>query len=382
MSKILVSLVSEQTIPNVELIKEFKNDIDQLLFITTARMEANGQDQWIIDAADARNIPLHKIVVNAFEPSDILAKLNAYPFSQDDEYIVNITGGTKLMSLMVHSFFQNLAHTQIYYVTGQNKVYLKLYPIEEGNGHLTMQHRITLDEYLKAYGFEIKKSAQTCAYSHDYIEHFLQKFMEAEDYHFEAIGNLRNLRNKARKKTVEIYDPQIGEFLDDFDFIPKIKGSLTKSEINFLTGEWFEWLTYYRVKNDLQLDAAQIGLGYKLFKGTVDNELDVLFVHNNKLYTIECKTGITAREYTPDGKEKIRNLLSEIVYKSDSLQNKLGLFVNASVFILSEIYQEDGVTPIQNLKPGLERAQQMNINVFGRKDILSGKTVRELLNIQ
>ena len=38
MSKILVSLVSEQTIPNVEFIKEMEDQIDYFLFITTKSM--------------------------------------------------------------------------------------------------------------------------------------------------------------------------------------------------------------------------------------------------------------------------------------------------------------------------------------------------------
>ena len=40
--RILLSLVSDQTIPNIELIKEKQGEIEALLFITTAKMEKNG----------------------------------------------------------------------------------------------------------------------------------------------------------------------------------------------------------------------------------------------------------------------------------------------------------------------------------------------------
>jgi hypothetical protein len=109
--------------------------------------------------------------------------------------------------------------------------------------------------------------------------------------------------------------------------------------------------------------------------------MDVMFVKDNKLYTIECKTGITVTEITEDGKTKERNLLGEIIYKSDSLQNKLGLFVNTSVFTLSKIYEEDGATPFENMKNHLDRATQSHINVFGRKDLTSGNSIKSLLGI-
>ena len=49
---ILISLVSDQTLPNVELIKEFDSSIDEYIFIYTHEKEK--QLQRIIDATNIK----------------------------------------------------------------------------------------------------------------------------------------------------------------------------------------------------------------------------------------------------------------------------------------------------------------------------------------
>jgi len=71
MTKILVSLVSDQTIPNMELIKEFYNEIDEYIFISTKQMKS--QLQWIVKASNLLNYK--EIEVNAFDMNDIESKL-------------------------------------------------------------------------------------------------------------------------------------------------------------------------------------------------------------------------------------------------------------------------------------------------------------------
>ena len=278
MAKTLVSLVSEKTIPNVELIKEFKNTIQRLIFVTTPRMEKSGETEWIIDAAGVRDFPVDRIIVNPFDPKDIEHKLRTHSFEETEEFIVNITGGTKLMSLIVHSVFRDLGARIcicIYYVTGQGKSYLKIFPLI-GKDHFVMEQNITLDEYLTAYGFKIEKPDQHCACSSDYLESFLKKFLNAKTEYFDALNRLRTLRSKKGEKPIKIEDNGIVELLDYFNFHTERDGELTRKEINFLTGGWFEWLTYLRVKNDLSLDMSDIGLGYMLNKGDVQNEMDVI----------------------------------------------------------------------------------------------------------
>ncbi len=377
MTKSLISLVSEQTIPNVELIKEFKNNLKCLLFVTTDQMEKRGQVDWIIKAAGVSDLPVERIVVDPFDPKDIEKKLRDHSFGETDEFIVNITGGTKLMSLIANSVFRDLG-ARIYYVTGQDKTYLKIYPVI-GKDTFEMRHKVLLDEYLTAYGFGIKKSAQACPYNQSYLLEFYGKYKEGDKSVFDNISLLRKYRNK---KSIRLGDdPEVQVLIDYFE-LPLIEpGKLFKTEIRFLTGDWFEWLIYNKVKNELELESSDIGIGYEITKEGVLNEMDVMFVYNNKLYTIECKTGITMTVKDAEGKERRQNLLADIIYKSDSLQKRLGLFVNTSVFTLSKIYQDDGVTPLPNMKDHIERAGQYRIKVCGNREIESEKNIKEILNI-
>jgi len=101
--KILISLVSEQTLPNLELIKEFKEIMNEYIFIHSA--QTINETNWIIKAAELENPVLRE--VNAFDITDIETKLKNFNFS-DDEYYLNITGGTKIMILVFQEFFKNL----------------------------------------------------------------------------------------------------------------------------------------------------------------------------------------------------------------------------------------------------------------------------------
>jgi len=138
MKKTLVSLVSEQTIPNVELIKEFGDETGKHLFISTKKMQ--NQLKWIIKSTDIENYDT--IEVDAFDVIDIENKLNEIEFGNED-IIVNITGGTKLMSLVINEHFKKLGAT-IYYLTGHSKTYLKIFP-NRGEQKIVLTKKLRLN---------------------------------------------------------------------------------------------------------------------------------------------------------------------------------------------------------------------------------------------
>jgi len=126
MSKVLVTLVSEQTIPNVEFIREMEDQVDRFLFISTERMEKVGNRQWILDTVklDQEKV-LDPLIVDAFSFEDIEEKL-IQAVNDEDTYIVNLTGGTKIMSLAVYEFFKTL-RSEMFYLTGRGEK-IKVHP--------------------------------------------------------------------------------------------------------------------------------------------------------------------------------------------------------------------------------------------------------------
>ena len=129
MSKtLLVSLVSDQTIPNVHLINEYGSQIDQYLFISTQAMEKKGVRQWIVNAC---HLPgeslLPAVVVDQFSFDNIELQLDRIDFEAYGRIIVNLTGGTKVMTLAAFDFFKDLG-AEIFYITGSDDRLIKLAP--------------------------------------------------------------------------------------------------------------------------------------------------------------------------------------------------------------------------------------------------------------
>ena len=320
--QILISLVSEQTIPNIELIKEFSSFIDQYLFVHSK--QTTNQLEWIVKAVGIEKY--EKLEVNAFDIADIEKKLDAYEF-QDDQYFLNITGGTKIMILTFQEFFKNLG-AKIYYVTGQNLEYIKIFPMI-GERKFQLKSSITLEEYLYAYGFEFKKS--TPVKNFEQAEKLMSFFLENDiKCYFSPIDKIRKKRDKSLSYN---NDPEIKHFIKIIDFLPSEDGKLNKYENKYLSGDWFEEYVYFKIKEELNLCDGEIGTGYNLIKQNTQNEIDVLFVYQHQLYIIECKTSVVENRLMPNNTFKEYKFLPEVIYKSDALRSKFGLHANTSIVL-------------------------------------------------
>ncbi len=147
MKTILVSIISEQAIPNVLIIKEMKGKYDELLFITTDFVESKGMDCWIENACELEEHSVKRIKVIEDNLTDILEKLTGLD-KQNTRYLVNISGGTKVMTIGVYSFFACNQNQIIYVPIGKNK-FNQIYPSAL---ETAIHYRLNLSEYLTAYG--------------------------------------------------------------------------------------------------------------------------------------------------------------------------------------------------------------------------------------
>jgi hypothetical protein len=368
----LISLVSDQTLPNVELIKEFKERIDKYLFVHSTKTQTNVE--WIVRACELDTNQVTRLLVNPFDWQDIEEKLKNYEF-EDENYILNITGGTKLMILVFQEFFKNLG-ASIYYVTGQNLTYVKTFP---ALGQRTFQFtkKINLHEYLYSYGFEIKPGTPSNTYieAKSILNFFLHRL---SDDSVKAINILRNHRSKPFKIA---QSPEVAGFIEMLNYQPINPNKLTKYDNKYLSGDWFEEYVYYSIKQELNLADDEIGTGYNLFKKNTPNEIDVIFIYNNKLHIIECKTSVFDERILPSGGIKRINLLPEIIYKCDALRGKFGLFAYSAILTLEELKTSDGI-PLENFSVHFERADGSQIKIISRNDIIGKSTFKELLNIK
>lgn len=359
--KILVSLVSEQTVPNVELIKDMYSQVDALLFISTDFMEKNGNREWILNALrNEIELPeiLPTIIVDAFSFSDIEEKLNAH-IKDENDYVVNLTGGTKVMSLAVHDFFKNVS-SEMYYLTGRRQ-YIKVHP-GRSRPVINLKSKLNLREYMEAYGFNITNTSEPLRdseHANRFLDYFLNSFDNEKDP--EILNYLRGRRGRNTSiKEVE----GLPEFLGRVGFEEDKPDKLNKYESKYLTGDWLEEYLYYFLKKNHDVYDNELGLSWNVNKNDNPNEFDVLVMKNNKLYVFECKTSIYLDS------DESQTFIGETIYKSDSLRNKLGLFAQTIIFTLSDLSKP-------KLKSHILRAEASRVKLIGRDIISNDKKLIE-----
>ncbi len=331
MGKTIVALVSDQTIPNVMFIKA-NGDAERLVFITTEEMEKNQKTHWILKSLMAKDSD--RIIVSEQSISEIKAELDKYPFFDGGaEIIVNLTGGNKIMSLAVHDYFKEKSllgqkGIGMYYLNVGKDKFDKVFPSEESN--CIESYHCNLKEYLTAYSIDEEKTGKLP----------LMKFEKTWEFYSKIF--------KPERNTIEIIQKKIGSNLDKYKkLLEQLSGNdkkdvlelckkvfedreFTKSRIKYLTGGWFEEYIYFLIKRGLKLNEEQICLNLEikdksLLGEAAANELDVIFIHKNKINIIECKTGLK----DVSGK----SILGDVLYKQSALKKSFGLTAKSFLFL-------------------------------------------------
>lgn len=365
MTRIIVSIVSEQTTPNLIFIREMLKPDDELLFITSKKFE--GKIDWIIKALDDKNRSMNRIVLNDGTEecwNEMIFQIKE-KLSTHANYLVNMTGGTKFMMSAIPVAFKDF-NAEYYYIPFPKNVILKIGTDEQSD----IKHRLSVKEYFDCNNTNIP-NIKELTQEEEYTKLFFNKFVNAE-LNFEVIGLLRNYRDKnsdiLRIETEESSNPKkpqitgLSDFLEDNSFPLKTKGKLSKHETQYITGGWFEEYIFSKIKENI--NPQDIALGIELpisdHEKVTNRDLDVVFTYENKLFVIECKTGID--------KESI---LTETVYKAAALKNeRLGkLSANTSIFSLSdenEMFREI--------------ARALNINYYDKSFFIDENKFLKLIN--
>jgi hypothetical protein len=367
MSQVLVSLVSKQTIPNVLFIKEMedklKGDIEKYVFITTELMEKKGKTDSIISAT---HIPREKTrIIKVIEDSmeNIENQLRNFAKNElhdEDKCIINLTGGTKIMSIGIYTFFKE-RESIIYYLPIGKNIYKQIFPYREEKDNI-LDYRISLNNYLKSYGIHSHYRNELLK-EKEYTRKFYRAFLQ-NDLDPESIERLRKERN--RKKVLLAEEMKL--FLEEIQFELENEKFINKKEINYITGGWFEEYGYSLVREYIPLKDDEIGLTVHISHDGTQNEFDIVIVHENVLTIIECKTSLN---------DNGKNLLNDTLYKLSALNKELGLRVNSYLFTLDEnLRDEKG-----EIKPDCQnRADLLGISLIDRVFLEDEKELKNLFD--
>jgi len=393
--QLIVSLISDQTLPNVLLIKEYANENTDHAFISTDTMNKRGIPQRIKNACKLSAVKYNYEVDENSQP-DVIAKLTAdkEAFEQYDAIIVNLTGGTKAMSLAVFSFFENMTNAALLYKPTQNH-----FIDFRTNEKIEIHTQLTIDEYLTAYGITAQEETpsgilpeQTDIIYRNFIN------LNLKDY----VNEFLFLREKRNKNINEDDFTKIKPFIDALHFEPQENNKISKSETIYLTGGWFEEWVKQHIEKELNLSDSYISGGIKINsdnprskwkndivsiigqepdKEKVPNEMDVVIMKDNTLYTIECKSSLISTETTTDGRLIDKNILNETIFKSDSLQQLFGLRPQTIIMTLTDIKAviEKDKNQKGRFENALNRANVSNIKIIDLQQIRENEN--QLFNI-
>ena len=343
MSKTIVNIIDKSNpLPAYLFTKEYYEEGDELLFISTE--EEADCIQHLAQQLEVQEALVKRIIVKRHEDKmlyEYICRTIKNKLNQETQYYLNLAGGNRYMTLSVQHVFEEFNTLFFYTQTRENLIVKTIFDhsiYDDDDEVYPIKHRMTLKEYFGLYGLQSdvdqpRKQVKETAFSQHLFTMFSQNMFGHGDYQV-----METLREKYRNwKFVIISEvenphkefmtpiPNLSKFLNYIGFVPERPGSLQSYEMEYLTGGWFEEYVYALIKNVLQPD--DIAMGVHISNGIIkhNNELDVCFIKANKLFVIECKTGVTSE-----------SLFNEIVYKVCALKEVLLGTSNSYIFSLKK----------------------------------------------
>jgi len=203
---------------------------------------------------------------------------------------LNLTGGTKLMALAAYEIFTE-RNKNVIYCNTEKKQIIHLFPVYKTEA---IDLAISIEDYLLAYGYNVISIKRELP--EDKIKLF--KLIEHTKCHDQFV-----MFSKKIRETIKLDEPQKScctihwQYYKNYDKITivhiKSKSKFTFEQKNFMHGIWLEEFAYYTLINNINHNFDDIAYDIKI--QTIDgleNQIDVAFIRNSRLYLISCKSGI------------------------------------------------------------------------------------------
>ena len=384
-NKILLLVLSDQHIPNFLSVKRF--DPDTVYIFQTKAMQEKGVLKNFEKALNVhpsclsiKEIFIERDINDIESMTYLINKLNSiYMNNKESEWIVNLTGGTKLISILLYQFFQD-KNLKLIYMAINSNYFIDLKKKEK----IGIEYKINIDEFLAGYGISItglntsnpqdiwKKLSIILvknARNND-IENFLSGI-----YGIKQINDKqKKMFHEGSKLTINLNDNiQIHSNPDNIiDIITKdpfhlilkqnnITGTLSEKSALYFTGGWLEYFVaslLYEVKDELDLHDITKNLKIQLPNGT-ENEIDIAFMHNQTLHIVECKTGSQANDRSGDN----------TLYKMEAIKESMSAIKIKSYLVTTSfnIYNKNNISIKDNVT---KRALSYDITIISPIDII------------
>lgn len=319
--KVLLCLLSDQHVPNLLSVHHFNPD--RLVLIQSTDMQRKEAARHFREALRrggrdfTTNDRCHVQPLEAEDNLDAIRKSlqQAYGRYPAEDWIANLSGGTKPMSIATYEFFKAVGARLVYVNFQKPNVLLGM----DGRPAETCTYRPTLGEFLAGYGFESTKKqedvdaaeARARSWSACATQIALrcpEQLLRLGDLHDPSV---KKRWDDARKKGMDLAPGQLSPAESELrkalssslglrEDPDGLRGKLDKYAVEFLTGGWLETFLWGLLERHAQaLDIWDVRLGLRPGKVgvTTDSEFDVAFMHDYRLSMVECKSG--SQEHDP-----------------------------------------------------------------------------------
>lgn len=352
----LLCLLSDQHVPNLLSVHHFRPD--RLVLVESNEMKARSAADNFLAALAAGGLDYaERLHVQPLSGSNSAAAIRsalreAYASQPAGEWIANITGGTKPMSITSYEFFKALGARVIYVDVRQPHVLLHF---ESGASELC-GYRLGIGEFVRGYGFQLTKSEAKISESEERARRWWDCSRSIALHAVERpLLNVRAATEEERRRrwqqgrnTGMVLQP--GEVRAEDDPLASVLqaafgleeangsllGSLDKYSVQFLTGQWLEvflWGLLERHAAELAIWDVRLGIDIGHTGGSGNaNDFDIAFMHDYSLAMVECKTG--EQEHDPS---------ASALYKVEAVIRQFGALRVRSFFATtsSNVLEQD-----------------------------------------
>jgi hypothetical protein len=332
---LLLCLLSDQHVPNLLSIHHFRPD--RLVLVESSEMKARSAADNFLAALAAGGLDYtDRVHVQPLSGSNSATAIRsalreAYASQPAGEWIANITGGTKPMSITAYEFFKALGARVVYIDVRQPH---ELLDFESGASELC-EYRLGISEFVRGYGFQLTKSEAKIAEAEERARRWWECACLIARHAVEGtLVRLEATTDEERRKRWQqgrnrgivlapgelvIEDEALRASLRDAFELGEangaLVGSLDKHAFRFLTGQWLEvllWGLLERHAEALQIWDVRLGIEVGRGSGSGDaNDLDIAFMHDYSLATVECKTGEQEHDPAADALYKVEAVIRQ-----------------------------------------------------------------------
>lgn len=376
-----VCLVSAQAAPNLLPVLDYKFKPKEILLLVSKPMKQRAE--YLENTFKKLNIKVTtQNITDEFNFGLMEEEIFKFAEQYEDENIaLNVTGGTKLMSIAAENAFTALGKP-IFYMDTENSnqiLFISKAPeTQEWLPNLSIETKTEIDIYLSAYGSKVlnKTDPTDCQKYLTAIIPFIQQYdnyttsIPLLNMHA-SLSQSNGYKSEYTKENPRTYAMDMLFKELDYQGLVDYDGNTinfrNKEIKTFLNGGWLEDYTYFQLKEisaieDLGCSVDVANPKYRTDKGDYaaenkgnKNEFDIVFMAKNKLHIIECKTQLMDK----NGGVKAEDIL----YKLETLKDYGGLMTKKCLVSYFKVPEQ-----VQN------RAKFLNIEIIQGKDLQRLKT--------